>query len=594
MANPVVDLNQQRRELWKQYKAIEVPTLISLFDPDDPTTWTTKQLVVTLAANIGDVDDGVKTKAINDLGRSNALRQQAMNLWPAGTRAASQHQHWMGIVTDMINILKTPTNNASSSTICEGIVENSAARDDELWSSVDFDIFLEDMNQCRKKIQEVWAKAEADPTQLSVADVVVEANRQRVITASSCMLRYMRSEMNAMQLINPGWYKDGELREEQFEKWLDQGTIGIGHDMANLGHIIAQNFEGPEGKKLEEHGANLMSIFKTANILGKGNPLKYQGILGDDAWRENPAVFVARDQLVNKDGKLKEAWRTVEFFMTGLLLLDTAKPPDVNKNLQKATIGRLGATIKDLKDAKFYINKVFSGSVGEIDKIMTRCQILTTYVIKQTCSAWAIAVAYTWADRVQFLINAAVIVETPGLKALAHLYDCYQILGLEVAGEPAVKVQPERFCNTHNKFLYMDSRPRDENEWKKSFNETVLTFGLRKKIKRHQDAIMYENFVFEAMKNNYDTPRRLGFTMRAGSEEWWQAVQEKARAELISAPSPSSSPTPLSVWTKFEKDYQTRDLNAMLGKVATLDWTTQRAVVLDVLKAVPLKSAWFI
>jgi hypothetical protein len=54
---------------------------------------------------------------------------------------------------------------------CETIVANSAARDDELWSSIDFDIFLQDMNDCRKRIQEIWAKAQQDPTLLGVAEV---------------------------------------------------------------------------------------------------------------------------------------------------------------------------------------------------------------------------------------------------------------------------------------------------------------------------------------------------------------------------------------------------------------------------------------
>jgi hypothetical protein len=71
---------QQRTNLWRQYKEIEGATLKFLFDPDDPTLWTTRQLLVRLSSVVIAIDGRAKTRAINNLNRSNTLRQQAMNL----------------------------------------------------------------------------------------------------------------------------------------------------------------------------------------------------------------------------------------------------------------------------------------------------------------------------------------------------------------------------------------------------------------------------------------------------------------------------------------------------------------------------------
>lgn len=95
-----------------------------------------------------------------------------MQLWPQNTNKAARHENWINVVEDIINILKVPKSTLAVpiTNECTEIANASIASDRELWVAMDFDIFLDDMNECRQKILALWAGVETDPSKLSVAD----------------------------------------------------------------------------------------------------------------------------------------------------------------------------------------------------------------------------------------------------------------------------------------------------------------------------------------------------------------------------------------------------------------------------------------
>jgi hypothetical protein len=263
------------------------------------------------------------------------------------------------------------------------------------------------------------------------------------------------------------------------------------------------------------------------------------------------------------------------------VVLDSLRPPDVLKEAKRATVGRLVLVSKDMQESKTEFQLIYPQS---FDKVVARSQDLTRHVVKNDDSIFPIATAYTWAERMQFLINAANIECMYGLKAVAHLYDCHLILGLEV-GE--ARDQAERFCNTQ-KLLYFAARPRNEKEWKESYHRTIVSWDKQTMQRRFGNFVREENFVAQALLHNHQTPRDLGFRMPANSEAWWSAVQDRARADLVPA-----TLSARQIWKKVSADHAEITLTTVLSLVATLEWGRQRDVVLEQLNKIPWNNAWF-
>lgn len=67
--------------------------------------------------------------------------------------------------------------------------------------------------------------------------------------ATSCMLRYMQSQLSVIEILNPLYFtKKGNLKEEQFSRWADRGGPKLALDLVWIKEALSK----PKQKKSKE------------------------------------------------------------------------------------------------------------------------------------------------------------------------------------------------------------------------------------------------------------------------------------------------------------------------------------------------------
>jgi len=168
----------QRRSLHERYKRLEGKALHLIFGQygaGQHTTWPIRGLLTQLQRDVAGLADTVKANARDKLKDALALRNQLMALFPDGTTSARRHQFFMGIESQMIHILDiniappAPVQVAAeTSKIVDEVVE--AIKEDQKWGFDDLEIYFFEMNKWRERIRDLFQRAMADPSLMSVAD----------------------------------------------------------------------------------------------------------------------------------------------------------------------------------------------------------------------------------------------------------------------------------------------------------------------------------------------------------------------------------------------------------------------------------------
>jgi hypothetical protein len=65
-----------------------------------------------------------------------------------------------------------------------------------------------------------------------------------------------------MQLINPEWYKDDELRADQYNRWVKEGTSGIMRDMAYILNVFSLDW----AQRNDEHRRDFHRLMRYVGI----------------------------------------------------------------------------------------------------------------------------------------------------------------------------------------------------------------------------------------------------------------------------------------------------------------------------------------
>ncbi|KAI0876715.1 hypothetical protein GGS24DRAFT_201137 [Hypoxylon argillaceum] len=548
----------RRANLASQYKALELQAIPSLFDHDDETqTWSKRRLLFRLSTQHDELDGEVMAEAADDLSKAVKLRREAMTLWPAGTASAKRHWDWIDVLDRMIVILNTPHSINSIQTV-EEIASTSLADDNELWVAMDFEIALEQMAQWRRLLVGVWNVAFDNPKEMSIADV-----------ATCCLVRYMKSEMAALELSFPEWYDEkGSFRLEILEQAAENDETGLAGELKAIVDSLHQR-EGLEKMQSALNSAKMGGPPKSNISVFTGDAVRHRNPLIE--WMIEIAKSYKENHLFRPEMLI--AWRfvldTTEKFNDG----DVAR-------LRSAAVRRLlELQIMARKTSEFLPNLFYEPI---FNSLVERIRAMNTYALEQK-SLPSFGVIYTWVDYIQTQINSF-LCSIPTLQTMAYIYDCNIIIRRQevVAASPSV----EAFCNRYGKAIYFSGRPRDEASWKRAVRDWVLVKPGMKQTQRQLEIQRDEVWVRYAFDHNFQTPREFGFNMTAGTEQWWQAIQDTTRFEL-------QAPSVASLFQKVSKAFGEGAREAMLKQLLSYDWKKQREPLEKAILWYKFEESWF-
>ncbi|KAI0451286.1 hypothetical protein F5B21DRAFT_385674 [Xylaria acuta] len=554
----------ERRKLANRYKTIENETIPSLFKQNEDTrSWSKIKVLKRLTTEHAKLNGQLKATAAKSLTQAATLRKQAMRLWPGGTEAARRHWDWIDILERMSAVLRT-TNKPADVEKRQEIVEAAPAVDEEEpWTVMDFDVYLEQMNHWREVLAQIWNMARDDPKQMSVADI-----------ATGCAVRYFRSEMAAMDLSFPEWYeKNGAYKPEILAYMAKKDPNGIGGELSKIVEFVQK----------KENVQKMQSILNNGKLSGFPPNAEKEGgfwIMGDAARHRNPLV----DWIVDIVKKNTQHIAHAELIIAWLFVSDSMKlAEDDIIRLRTATVARLTElliTHKPLEEILIddIARKVVLKHLGD------RVHAMTNYVMKQETIP-GLAIAHTWADYTNVMMNTLMFI-FPALNQMAYIFDCNMILK-RWENVPAV-TEVEQFCNRYGRGLYLSGRPKYEVTWKSSVRKwvTMETSNFKVLLNQQKDIEKDKVWVRVAMDQNYQTPKEFGFNMRAGTEKWWQAIREKAAYEL-------HEPSVITVYKRVFDSYDVKAARILIEKLLHWDWKKDRRAVEEALNSFQFSGDWF-
>ncbi|GAP92911.1 hypothetical protein SAMD00023353_10500160 [Rosellinia necatrix] len=490
-----------------QYKAIERRAMRALFVGENSHEWSIRRILFNLSTNRENISDEVKAAIAKDLATAAKLRKKAMRLFSPGTTAAQDHWAWITTLYRMTIILQgpTPTN-------------DSPPRDKKLWVLADFVVHLKLLASQRKFFiqlwpSQLWPNFTQEPTEIAVADV-----------ATCFLVQYVKSEMAAMELCFPEWHDEtGSLRIKILEQAAKDDATGLAADLMS---VVASMRE-------QDGIARMQDVLEASKMESPASSFaeRDQCLFGDNIRHGNPitqwiAEIIKKYPADNIPLRLDLifAWRLV----LDSMLYNQATITSVRTNACRRLV-----TLRLTVDVVVHLLPEDAGRIY-FKAMMNRIVILNKYIMKQELGP-SLGVVYTWAEYITSQGVTQFVCAQLTVKLMAHIYDAQVILRRQdrVPAAPMV----EAFCDRYRKYLYSGRRPRSEVSWKRSvqellpFDENTKPEGVRVYPKTNTPKKkVWLPYVFQ---NNFQAPREFGFNMSAGSQEWWQAVQEKVRAELL-------------------------------------------------------------
>ncbi|KAI0439658.1 hypothetical protein F4803DRAFT_553813 [Xylaria telfairii] len=560
MADPIL----QRRTLANRYKTIEFKTIPSLFKKhEDSRTWSKKAVLERLSVEHNKLPDPLKVSAARDLDQAASLRKQAMKLWPAGTAAAKRHWDWINILERMVAVLRT-TNKPSDVEVRKEIVEKAPVVDEEEpWTVMDFDIYLQQMAHWRQTLAQIWDMARDDTKQMSVADI-----------ATGCAVRYFRSEMAAMELSFPEWYnKSGAFTPEIMKYMAMKEPNGLGGELTKV-------IESLRVKENVEFMQSVMNNAKQDGFPARADSDTAMWIVGDSARHRSPLI----DWIIDIVKKNKDHIQHSELIVAWLFVQDSMKLSEERvKILRIATVRRLTKLLITHQPLKEILHDSRASELA-LDHLGSRVHAMNRYVMKQDTIP-SLAVAHTWADYTNVMMNTLMFM-LPALTHVAYLFDCSMIL--KRLDYVSAVTEVEQFCNRWHRGLYLGGRPKYEVTWKSTVKKWVTMETSNFKVMMTQQRIIERDKVWVrvAMDQSYSTPKEFGFKMRAGTDAWWKAIKERAAYEL-------HEPSVIKIYQKVDAAYRVDDVRILIQKLLLLDWKKNRRAVEELLNTFQFSSDWF-
>lgn len=300
----------------------------------------------------------------------------------------------------------------------------------------------------------------------------------------------------------------------------------------------------------------------------------------DYAFAPNVATYTMMKH-INENTK-KSA--SLAFLMNGIVLADTIRPPSVFNELKRAAVRRVATLITEIKKLR-----LFEIGIEIADNLIQRCQYLNTFIVRQSCSIWHIAQAFTYCDLSQLLLDGFMVFALSMVKFLVHIYDAR----LLIEGTSVQRPIPwmELVCNKYKEILYWKgNRPQSEVEWREGVRVAVLQgeASLRRSGLGWIEACGHSNFIARIQKDKYLTPHELGFAKNYGSPDWWQSVRDKIQTDIQQLPTSACT-----VSLNILEDYTKEQLKNVIGDLRKVNWQVNRPRALEILNKITIKEEWF-
>ncbi|KAI0530150.1 hypothetical protein GGR58DRAFT_508757 [Xylaria digitata] len=570
--NPVV----RRRRLAEQYKAIEGETIPSLLgDANDVHTWSKIDVLRGVMHEHEHLDDEFRNAAAEKITQAIALRKEAMPLWPAGTEAEERHWDWIDILERMTAVLKTSRGDGEVAAR-NAIVDDTpaaVANDEKPWTNVDLDIYLKQMGHWRQTLADICQMAMDDPKQMSVADISI-----------GCAIRYFKTEMAAMELSYEDWYDEfGSYKDTTLQYMERREPDGLGGELSK----ICESLKGKKVREIEDE-------LKKADFHGFP-PENDRWLFADRARHINPLIHWARD-IIRRTQKHNNTTSHAEFLLFWLFISDSVKHAQERKQqLKAAAVRRLNEVLK----TSMLFDDIFGpGQAAKIiyNEMVQRVQAMTKYVMQQD-SVPSIAVAHTWADYSNVMLNVLLFQQTP-VRTAVYLFEANVLLNRWQKLPAATQI--EQFCNRFGDYVYPDGRPTTEAEWKShasewkdeedrlstmDFNSLITTIIGRMTDYTRVDKCG-KSWARIAIIEDHLTVKREDFEETQGTTKWWEAIKKRAEEELRV---PSIGP----LHVKIRKDFNTGHQLAALQVLTDYKWRSQRKRIETILETFPISPDWF-
>ncbi|KAI1080127.1 hypothetical protein F5B20DRAFT_589530 [Whalleya microplaca] len=538
-----------RDNLRAQYKAIEVPALLSLLEPGENLfEWSSKYLLNYVTAKCSDLDAGVKTAAANALTRSNTIRRKAARTWPSDSEPARSHRHWIRIVVSIITLLQLPDNSIAEA---EAVLEDTPSSSDDRCATAEFAVFAGEIEECMAMISRVWDEVIAGSKTMPEAHI-----------ASSCMTRYIISHINSTQLIYPEWFDEEYVKEE----YLDQivGEANINKDLWKRKYRGADHESEAWIDKMRV-GFKLIPQFD-------GDPL-FSSIRGP-----YPCIQLTR--------KASQSSFGVEWVVLEQLLVNmepkTAQAREAIKWRRREVVAQL------VEINKFtLIHKILT--TDEYNAMLAGMMKTATTATMQQVDLWTLACISSWASAIIRVLSRQAISQ-PKLRLVAHIFE-YNMLFQPSSPYVSSPEHFTTFCNKYASFLYFQGeRPQTIEAWKIStgrfinfknkeeFNTATKVFQTR------VDMIADKRFTEQMLLSNFGAQGLLG-TLNAPTQEWWNQLQAVVRTDL-------AEPTLVKCLDNVAAIGRETDWRAAVGLLQYMNTSTHRDHIKNILQQNPLDGNW--
>ncbi|KAI0512556.1 hypothetical protein F5B22DRAFT_657826 [Xylaria bambusicola] len=578
---------RRRYQLQVKYKEKERLAFLGLFPGfPDRARWTVRGIYNMLRVELNKYSEEFREMTAKELEESGELRKEAILLWDPDTEAERSHQHWIEALESMVHLLRSPlsvpgvedrqsvaaspprplagsaagssssspslsrsfrtlaiTSTATAPTPVtpvtpprrppvprpvtppqpvtppapvpgsppisvtgspSSVVDNGGGA----WSTLDLVICLQEITYWREMVAKIWQKAIDDPTEMSMADLSLQA-----------AVQFFKQELQWMQEANMEWYETNDpacWNRETLEYMAEQQPNGTGGALSRIATMLREGgFDRLKETVLYPAIAPIQqgpSVWFTADAAMHQSPLL--DWLAQEKNHMHPATCVA--------------W---------LLWEDSVELSRQHvKDLKTATVRRLSEALVDFLPLQgIGVGNRIYARIGE------RVNIMTRYALAQNCVP-CFAIAHTWADYLRIMGNIFAF-EFCGhaIRAVTYSYELNALLGTWPPVNGAIEA--EQFCNKFGGYLHPGyKRPtklkegrRMLSQWLRDANR-IANQDTRQRGAR-LDLRLRDHKVVDEYKQNWARitvtearfeVRRNEF-IRNGSNEWWEAIAEKAR-----------------------------------------------------------------
>jgi hypothetical protein len=264
------------------------------------------------------------------------------------------------------------------------------------------------------------------------------------------------------------------------------------------------------------------------------------------------------------------------FIDTVMLMAD----PERAKAVKRATFARLVENT-----GQFLIMKRWCPMSGYED-YRPRITHLTKLINNQK-SIWELANFHTYSDSLTFIMNMYVMcARTPPAIWLA--YQAYVLLGIEREIPEDVRNKARAFVQRYEKYVFKDGvKPTTQAQWRTGLEWAYETWTPDK---TGASLFNFKSFILQILrKHSYEGPGpALGINEEEGSDEWWQAIQDKAIEEFC-------LPSLVKPMGAILTDWDRVTPRPTLFQIAIINWSRQRGreAARILLRRIPIKATYF-